>query len=475
VNFDTFDYILLFLPVVFISCNLARRIPVAKAPQICILLGSTVFYAWSKPSHLAYILGSIVVNWQIARLIGNAAEPWRKRYLQAGLVLNLGFLCTFKYVNFFLSNIPYLADHHFQAPNLAFPLGISFFTLTQIMYLVDCYEDLVPPSSLFDHATFVSFFPYVISGPISRAKRILHQFPSLNGTVGPSSETIARAVYLFTIGLIKKVVLADAFSKAADYGFGNIGTLSTFEAWCFASSFALQMYFDFSGYSDMAIASALFLGIEIPRNFDGPYRATSIIEFWKRWHITLTSFITTYIYTPLLRSLGRATLATSAVATMFAMTLAGLWHGPNWTFVIFGAIHGTGLAVNQYWRKKRMPEMPKLVGWILTAVLVDIAFIFFRSPTMQVAGLFLSRLFGWHQPWGIENLHKMNGVGPMLAVLTLSQFAGIVAVFCRKSSDELAREFKPTWSNYATTTAYALIAFLYLNSNVARPFLYFAF
>jgi D-alanyl-lipoteichoic acid acyltransferase DltB (MBOAT superfamily) len=475
VNFNSFSYILLFLPIVFIACNLARRLPIPKAPQICILLASIVFYSWSKPSHLAYLLGSVVVNWQIAHLIGDAAQPRRKRYLQAGLVLNLGFLCTFKYANFFLSNIPYLVHHHFQAPDLAFPLGISFFTLSQIMYLVDCYEELMPPSSLFDHATFVSFFPYVISGPISRARRILHQFPSLNGAVGPDADTLARAMYLFTLGLIKKVVFADAFSKAADYGFGNIANLSTFEAWCFASAFALQMYFDFSGYSDMAIASAMFLGIEVPRNFDGPYRATSIIEFWQRWHITLTSFITTYIYTPLLQSFGRVTLATSAIVTLIAMTLAGLWHGPNWTFVIFGAIHGTGLAVNQYWRKKKMPRMPKPVGWLLTFALVDIAFVFFRSPNLRTAGLFLSRSFVGAKMFGTGNLLKMNGIGPMLVVLALSQVAGIVAVSCGKSSDQLSHEFKPTWSSYAATAAYALISVLYLNSNVAKPFLYFAF
>jgi D-alanyl-lipoteichoic acid acyltransferase DltB (MBOAT superfamily) len=282
-------------------------------------------------------------------------------------------------------------------------------------------------------------------------------------------------MYLFTLGLIKKVVLADAFSKASDYGFGNVANLSTFEAWWFVSAFALQIYFDFSGYSDMAIASAMFLGIQVPRNFDGPYRATSIIEYWQRWHITLTSFITTYVYTPLLQSFGRVTLTTSAIATLIAMTLMGLWHGPNWTFVIFGTIHGTGLVVNQYWRKKKMPDISKPVGWLLTFALVDIAFVFFRSPDLRSAALFFSHLFGWRQLFGTGTLLKMNGTGPILVILGLSQAAGIVAVSYGKSSDQLAREFKPTWSNYAATAAYVLISFLYLNSNVARPFLYFAF
>ena len=473
--FNSFSFILLFLPIVFAACQLARRLPFGKAAQICILVASVLFYGWSKPAHLAYLFGSIVVNWQLARWIAAASPRERKRYLQLGLALNIGFLCTFKYVNFFIGNIPYFVQHHVMAPDLAFPLGISFFTLTQIMYLVDCYEELMPPSGLFDHATFVSFFPYVISGPISRAKRIVHQFTVLNAAIGPSADAIARGVYLFSMGLAKKVVLADSFSIAADYGFNNIANLSALEAWCFVSAYAFQLYFDFSGYSDMAIATALFFGIEIPRNFDAPLRAQSMTEFWKRWHISLTAFITTYIYTPILRSLTRVTLATSAVATLLAMTIAGLWHGPSWTFVIFGAIHGTGLAINQYWKKKKMPAVPDPVGWLLTFALIDIAFVFFRSPDLHTALLYLPRMFNWNHPVGYDNLRKMNGAGLMAFVLLLSQVAGIVAALFGKSTDQLAREFHPTWFNYATTAACTLIAFLYLNSSVAKPFVYFAF
>ena len=474
-SFNSFGYILLFLPAVFILSRLAGLLSFSKAPQICILLASMFFYAWSKPSYLPYLLGSILVNWQIARWIGGLTGLRRKRMLQLGLVLNICFLCTFKYVNFFISNIPYLVHHHIRAPDLAFPLGISFFTLAQIMYLVDCYEELIPPSSLLDHLTFVSFFPYVISGPISRAKRILHQFPALNGRTGPSADMLARAMFLFSLGLIKKVVLADAFSKAADYGFGNISSLSGIESWWFATAYALQIYFEFSGYSDMAIASALFFGIEIPRNFDAPLRATSIIEYWQRWHITLTTFITTYIYTPIVRSFSRVTLFKSAVATLIAMTIAGLWHGPNWTFIVYGVIHGIGLAVNQYWRKKKMPAIPKPVSWLLTFAVFELAFVFFRSPDLHTAVLYLSRLFSWHHFFAVDNLRKMNGAGLMVPVFLLSQATGIIMAFFGKSTDQLAREFQPTWLNYAATTACTLIAFLYLNSNVAKPFVYFAF
>ena len=202
--FASFGYLLLFLPIVFVLCQLARRVQIARAPQICMLLASIVFYAWSKAAHLGYLAGSIVANWFIARLIDRATQPRRKHLLQLGLVLNIGFLCIFKYLNFFIGTIPGLSSLHIHAPDLAFPLGVSFFTLTQIMYLVDCYEELVPASTLFDHATFVSFFPYLISGPISRAKRILHQFPDLNGARGPNAEQLARAMFLLSMGLAKK-------------------------------------------------------------------------------------------------------------------------------------------------------------------------------------------------------------------------------------------------------------------------------
>jgi alginate O-acetyltransferase complex protein AlgI len=474
-NFNSFHYILIFLPAVLLACQFSRRVP--KGPQICVLVASLIFYAWGKPSHLAYLVGSILVNWQIAQRIGQAAHENKKRYVQLGLVLNIGFLCLFKYVNFFFKSIPTFAHHHVLLPELDFPLGISFFTLTQVMYLVDCYEGLNGPSTLFDHATFVSFFPYVISGPIARAKRIVHQFTALNSRVGPTAEMVSRAMYLFSLGLMKKIVLADAFSKGADYGFNSAINMSALEAWIFASCYALQIYFDFSGYSDMAIASALMLGIEIPRNFDAPLRSTSIIEFWQRWHISLSQFITTYLYTPILKSFERATLTTASIATLLAMTIAGLWHGPSWNFVLFGVIHGLGLVVNQYWRKKKkkLPVLPDFVCWVLTFALVDFAFVFFRSPNLPAALVYVRHLFNWPHPFSITNVRAMNGAGLMVAVFVLAQVSGVVAAFFGKSSEQMARDFAPTWMNYAATVGLTAIAWLFLNSSISKPFVYFAF
>jgi len=454
---------------------MVRRFPLGRAPQICILLASLVFYAWPKPANLPYLLGSILGNWLLARWIASATGLARKRILQLSLVLNLAFLCAFKYLDFIAETLNGVFGRHLPLPGLAFPLGISFFTLTQIMYLVDCYEQLVPANTLFDHATFVSFFPYVISGPLSRAKRILHQFPVLNAREGPAAELVARALYLFSLGLVKKVVLADAFSRVADYGWASIASWSALEAWVVVTSYALQIYFDFSGYSDMAIASALLFGIDIPRNFDAPLRAKSIIEYWQRWHISLTSFITTYLYTPIMQSFRRITLATSAVATIAAMTIAGLWHGPNWTYVLFGTVHGAGLAINQVWRRKKMPALPGFLSWLLTFAVYDVGFAFFRSPDVTSAFKILGRMFNWHDPFGTFLFLGMNGRGPMLVIYLAAQACGICAAFLGKSTDQLARDFKPTWPSYAAAVACALLAFLYLNSNVVTPFVYAGF
>ncbi len=474
-NFSSFGYILVFLPAVLVLCELARKLPIAKAPQLCILTASLVFYSQARAFNLIYLVGSILANWLIARWVCSSTGPSRKLLLQAGLVLNVAFLCTFKYLNFFVGNLPLVIARRIHVPELAFPLGISFFTLTQVMYLVDCYEELIPASNLFDHATFVSFFPCVISGPLNRAKRILHQFPALNARESVPADVMARAIFLFSMGLIKKVVLADSFSKVADFGFSNISSLSALDAWCCICAYAFQIYFDFSGYSDMAIASGLMLGIEVPRNFESPLRSLSIIEYWQRWHITLTAFITTYLYTPILRAFQRATLFTSAVATFFAMTIAGLWHGANWTFVIFGSVHGAGLVINQYWRKKKMPKLPHWLSWVITFAVIDVAFVFFRAPNLGSALLYMQHLAYWRGSLSMGFLREMNGAGVMTNVFLLVELIGIGIVFFGKSSNQLAHEFRPTWLNSAMAVACTLIAFLYLNSNVAKPFIYFAF
>lgn len=246
-------------------------------------------------------------------------------------MVNIAFLGSFKYVNLFLRGIAALHRPKFTLPDWDFPLGISFFTLIQVMYLVDTAQGLNGANSLFDHATFVSFFPYVTSGPLALARAVVPQFKTFT-LPGTRFELACRGLYLFTLGLTKEVVFADSFARIADAGFGSQQSFSTLEAWIFSLASTFQIYFDFSGYSDMALGSAWMLGIEIPQNFNAPYLSRSISEFWQRWHISLSNFITNYLYTPILRAMGTATLRTSVIAILLAMGIVGLWHGPAWTF-----------------------------------------------------------------------------------------------------------------------------------------------
>jgi alginate O-acetyltransferase complex protein AlgI len=443
------------------------------AAQIVVLAASAVFYGWFKPHNLWYLAASVTVNFLLAQGISRAEHPRRKQILVAGLVLNVGYLCIFKYVNFLIANLWFLGGSRFHFPDLDFPLGISFFTLAQIMYLVDCYEGLAPALSLFDHITFASFFPYVISGPIAKAKRMAHQFDNFGGVPGERSALIARGLYQFTIGLFKKVIFADAFASIANLGFGTRSRLSVPEAWIFSLSYTLQIYFDFSGYSDMAIGSAMMLGIEVPRNFDAPLRSKSIIEFWQRWHITLSQFITTYLYTPILKSFERATLFKASLATLLAMTIAGLWHGPSWTFVLFGVLHGAALVANQYWRKKKMPKLPALGSWLLTLVFVNFAFIFFRSNNIHDAALMASSLANLHHVLGVRTLGEAwaSMTGRELAALLI----GTVLAFYGKSSDQLAREFEPKYWNSFAVAAMMVLCWLSLIFNTTQEFVYFKF
>jgi D-alanyl-lipoteichoic acid acyltransferase DltB (MBOAT superfamily) len=237
----------------------------------------------------------------------------------------------------------------------------------------------------------------------------------------------------------------------------------------------MELYFDFSGYSDMAIGSAMMLGIEIPRNFDRPYSATSIIDFWQRWHISLTGFITAYLYTPILKSFKKRTLLASSIATFLAMGIAGLWHGAAWTFVIYGALHGIYLSVAQFWRKKKIAPIPPLLGWGMTFTAVNIADTFFAAHSVPAGVTSTLALFNPHHALSSANLRDLTinnfpailAAGPLLA-------AALLAIF-GPSSEQLAREFRPTRLNCAYAAALLLAGFLFTNSTMAVPFIYFRF
>jgi D-alanyl-lipoteichoic acid acyltransferase DltB (MBOAT superfamily) len=468
--FQSFRFVLAFLPVVVAVHALLASRAGWRAAQAWLLVASLIFYANAKPLNLLILCGSILFNWAAARTMMATPERSRKPVLVLAIVTNVLLLCCFKYANFFVSMLPVAG--RVTLPDWSLPLGLSFFTLTQVMFLVDTYQGLGSPNSLFDHATMASLFPYVSSGPMVRSRVIVPQLHKW--TLSESrAEAISRGLYLFAIGLTKKVVFADSFAVIADAGYHSTTSLSAVEAWVTSLAYLFQMYFDFSGYSEMAVGVARMLGIEIPHNFNAPYRAKSISEFWQRWHMSLTHFITNYLYTPMLRSFGKATLWTSAVATVLAMGIAGLWHGPAWTFVLFGLLHGVGLSINQIWKKKKLAKVPDWLGWMMTLCLFNVSLVFFRSPSVAAALSMLSRMALRAPLAGFATL----GVKlPLTAVLPFRPVViGTVLAFCFAGSAEIEKRFQPCWINAATTTALLLLSFFYMNSAAAKVFIYFGF
>jgi len=277
---------------------------------------------------------------------------------------------------------------------IVFPLAISFFTLQQIAFLIDTYEGLIKKQKLIDYFIFVTFFPQLIIGPIVHHKEMMPQFNGIRNKV-KNYKNIAMGLFIFSIGLFKKVVIADTFSEWATAGFDSSATLSLFEAWATSLSYTFQIYFDFSGYTDMAIGVALLFNVRLPINFNSPYKAVSVIDFWQRWHITLTRFITTYLYTPIVRSFKRITFEKAMLATFVAMFIAGFWHGADLSFIMFYTMHAFALVINHYFRKFKI-KLNKVLSWIITFNFVNISFIVFRAENFEDLTKVIKGMFGFN-------------------------------------------------------------------------------
>jgi alginate O-acetyltransferase complex protein AlgI len=478
IQFNSFPFILVFLPVTVLGFYLLSFFTRRDWALAWLLVSSLIFYALGGPGGVPLLLCSVIFNWYFGKCLASPTPktlPFsRLTLLKFAISVNLILLVFFKYSNFVLANLTPILGTTFRPIALALPLGISFFTLQQIIYLVDAYEGLTPGNNLRDHALFVTMFPYISMGPIIHSNQVLPQLKD------PSSSRIgydclARGAMLFAVGLFKKVVFADSFGRLATAGYDGISSLSALEAWISTLSYSLQIYYDFSGYSDMAVAVALMLGLAIPNNFNSPYLSRSIVEFWKRWHISLSNFITNYLYTPMIRasSRGRVTMRAAMIVTFLSMIIAGLWHGPSWTFVIFGALHGVALVINQYWKKSKRTLHP-FIAWVLTMSYVNIAFIFFRAPDAGSAFQMIGAMLGRFSFVGMEAFKKSIRTSE-IATLAIPLLAGGIVIVLRHNSKTILDQFKPTHGRLACAVVLMLVSILFLNSNIAKEFIYFAF
>src|SRR3954467_8051783 len=394
--FSSYAFLFQFLPAVTLSYAIARRVS-PRCGIWALAFASLIFYGAWKPVYLLVLLASIGGNFWLGLRMEDASR--RRRIGTLGVVLNLALLAYFKYTDFIFDSLGALTGTPLPFVNVVLPLGISFFTFQQIAYLVDVMRGAKVERDLVSYTLFVSFFPHLIAGPLVHHAEMIPQFK--RARTSRSAVLAARGLAMFAAGLFKKVVIADNLAQFVTPVFAHLdagGGVSTQWAWLSTLAYTFQIYFDFSGCSDMALGRALMFGIRLPVNFRSPYKATSIIEFWRRWHITLSRFLRDYLYIPLggNRLGGQRRYAN----LMVTMLLGGLWHGAGWNFCIWGGLHGLYLCVNHLWRgwhgePKRAGLIAKAAGWIITFFAVVIAWVFFRAKTAAGAWQMVGSLFGF--------------------------------------------------------------------------------
>jgi len=337
------------------------------------------------------IICSIAINYYFyKKLISSKIK--RKKILLIGVTLNVLILIIFKYTDFIIQNVNLLLSTDIGYLNLPFPLAISFFTFQSIAFLVNVYDEEILNVKAKDFFLFIIFFPQLIAGPIVKYNNMMPQFNNEDNWSLNKKNFIIGLIILF-VGLVKKIYFAGTLSEFVDIGHENIDELKFLSSWLLSLCFTFQFYFDFSGYVDMATGSALMFNIVLPQNFNSPFKATSIIDFWQRWHITLTQFLNNFIYNPLLRSLKSINFLNSMIITFFVFLIAGIWHGSSWNFVLFGAFHGLGLIVNHLYKKYFNLNISKYIFWFLTFNYVNISFIFFRTKEIDNVIIIIKKMF----------------------------------------------------------------------------------
>lgn len=398
--FNSYEFIFLFLPIMFIGYFLLLHKRLVVGAKAWLVGGSLLFYSYWNPIYLPLILASILINFSIGTSIGaklrkdvqyvGKKSVSVKSLLFTGIIFNLGLLGYFKYTDFFLESWNGIFGTDIPLAHIALPLAISFFTFQQIAYLVDSYKGETKETDFLNYAVFVTFFPQLIAGPIVHHKEMMPQFAS-KWNWARNYRNIAMGVFIFSLGLFKKVVIADTFASWATNGFDHAEVLTLFEAWATSLSYTFQIYYDFSGYTDMAIGAALLFNIKLPINFNSPYKARNIQDFWRRWHITLSRFLRDYIYIPL--GGNRVGQYRNYFNLFTVFLLGGLWHGASWMFVIWGALHGVAMVIHRIWNELGF-RMWRWAAWFITFNFVNITWVFFRAKDMESAEKVLGGMVG---------------------------------------------------------------------------------
>lgn len=403
--FNSYEFLFLYFPVTFAAFFAIGRYSRSIA-ALWLFAASLFFYGWWNPAYISLLIGSILFNFGMGTAISRehhrGAFRRSKALLIAAISGDLALLAYYKYANFFLDNASLLVDARWHLETIILPLGISFFTFTQIAFLVDSYRGEVKERNFIHYGLFVTYFPHLIAGPVLHHKEMMPQFSEAQ-TYRPHWENISVGLTIFVIGLFKKLVLADGVAPFAAPVFSAAAsgeTLTLIEAWVGALAYTLQLYFDFSAYSDMAIGLSRMFGIKLPLNFNSPYKAVNIVDFWRRWHMTLSRFLRDYLYF----SLGGNRKGTTRryINLMVTMLLGGLWHGAGWTYIIWGGLHGLYLCINHAWSKFRSTMLGAFpvsrietgTAWLVTFLAVVVGWVFFRAQDAHSAVSILHAMTG---------------------------------------------------------------------------------
>ncbi len=481
-----------FLPIVLIGFHVLRRFGRNILLVAWLLAASMVFYAWWSPYFLLLLILSMLANYYIGYTIQHANGRRRNLLLFVGIAGNLALLAYFKYADFFIDSVNAVAKTDLPLLHVILPLGISFFTFQKIAYLADIHARRARTRRLIDFALFVFFFPQLIAGPIVHHSEVMPQFRLLGREEAHDRkksralawENSAVGLTIFLIGLVKKVVIADQIARYVSPIYAAAShepAIGFVLAWQAALGYTIQLYFDFSGYSDMAIGLARLFGVRLPANFNSPYASLSIIEFWRRWHMTLSRFLRDYVYIPL--GGNRHGAARRYLNLLLTMVLGGFWHGAGWTFILWGALHGIYLLIAHAWDSFARIRLPPPLAWAITLLAVIAAWVLFRAPDLHSAGVILSGLTG------MDGLHQPVANASEAPAVILLSLALLLACVILPNTQQILRAYRPVlgtiapprmalhWRpaiSFAALGGVAAIAVLLLSWETSE-FLYFQF
>ena len=490
--FNSYIFVLAFFPIVLIGWFGLNRFKQYQAAKLFLIIASLVFYGYYNWWYLLIIVLSVILNYSFSSIMLSEQEGCRKiRKLIFGLSLtvNIGSLFFFKYFDFFIGNVNAIFKTDFPFLHIALPLGISFFTFQQLSYVIDSYkgDENIKKYNFFDYALFVTYFPQLIAGPIVTHDEMVPQFADLSKKKF-NSDNFAKGLYAFAFGLGKKVIIADSFGLLVDTAFADVSNLGTINAILAMLAYTFQIYFDFSGYCDMATGIGKMMNIDITMNFNSPYKAVGIVDFWKRWHITLTRFFTRYIYIPL--GGNRKGTVRTYVNILIVFFVSGVWHGANWTFIVWGILHGVANAITRAvdrktgWFSQKENKVLRVFLWALTFAFVNLTWVIFRADSLRQAVEFFRQLINFNgiKPdvellktmfvGGFELLGRFIPKFNIITVVGIYAFAFIASVFM-KNTNERTLSFKPTYPKALLTTG--LLFWCIMSFAGVSSFLYWNF